>query len=141
MKWTWLLISKFHYCNLSLSNVHSPMKPPKPTRSKPIWRVTNVIYHDGCCLKILKRILTKFIWMKANEKIVETCSLGTIFWETTKTISKSFLKIKSNFYPLKVHNYHLVKVSKKKIYYFIIQGIFNHYKHCGMEFSLNSSIY
>jgi hypothetical protein len=31
-----------------------------------------------------------------------------------KFISKGLLKIRSNFDPLKVHTYHLVKVSQKK---------------------------
>jgi hypothetical protein len=127
IKWTWLLISKFQYCNLSLSNVHSPMKPLKPTRSKLVSKVANVICHDGCHLQILKRILIKFIWMKVNVKIVKTCSLGTIFWETTKAISKILLKIKSNFYLLKVHNYHLVKVLKKNISHVIL--LFHYSNH------------
>jgi hypothetical protein len=34
-----------------------------------------------------------------------------------KLISKRLLKTRSNFDPSKIHNYHLVKVSQKKISY------------------------
>ncbi len=52
IKWTWLLISKIQYFNLSLPNAHPLMKPLKP-RSKPILKVIDVIFHGGCHLKIL----------------------------------------------------------------------------------------
>ncbi len=38
-----------------------------------------------------------------------------ILTNTKKIISKGFLKTRSNSNPSKVHNYHLVKVSQKKI--------------------------
>ncbi len=42
--------------------------------------------------------------------------LGIFFVDKTqKKISKGLLKIRSNFDPSKVHNYHLVKVSQKHI--------------------------
>jgi hypothetical protein len=42
--------------------------------------------------------------------------LGIIFFDKhKKKISKGLLKIRSNFDPSKVHNYHLVKVSQKTI--------------------------
>ncbi len=53
IKWTRMLIFKFQYYNLSLPNVHPFIKPFKP-RSKHISKVTNVIYHGGCHLEILK---------------------------------------------------------------------------------------
>ncbi len=43
---------KFQYCNFLQSNVHPPMKLPKP-RSKPISKVIDVIYIGGSHLKIL----------------------------------------------------------------------------------------
>jgi hypothetical protein len=37
-----------------------------------------------------------------------------------KSISKGLLKIKSNFDPSKIHNYHLVKVLKKNSFHLIL---------------------
>jgi hypothetical protein len=52
IKWTWLLISNFQYCNLSLPNVQPPMKPLKP-KLKPISKIVDVICHGGCHLETL----------------------------------------------------------------------------------------
>jgi hypothetical protein len=63
----------------------------------------------------------KSILMKANVKILTTCSLSTIFFKNNKkSISKGLLKIRFNFDPSKVHNYHLVKVLNKSIFHLIL---------------------
>jgi hypothetical protein len=100
IKWTRMFIFKFHNCNLSLPNVHPLMKPLKP-RSKHISKVTNVIYHGGCHLEILKRIPIKFIWMKANVNILKTCSLSTFFEKKHKIhFNKTFENL-IQFWPQK----------------------------------------
>ncbi len=62
-----------------------------------------------------------------------------------KTFSNKLLKIKFNFDLSKLHNYHLIKVLKKKnshlIYYFIFQAILIHYKQFEAYFNMNYSIY
>jgi hypothetical protein len=58
--------------------------------------------------------------MKANIKIFQTCSLGTMFLKNNKkSISKGLLKIRFSFDPSKVHNHLLFKVFKKNT----LQGI------------------
>jgi len=84
--------------------------------------------------------------MKANVKILTTCSLSTIFSKKTKkSISKGLLKIRFNLDLSKVHNYHLVKVLSKSISHLILlfhsSRHISHYKHFGMGFDMNSSIY
>jgi hypothetical protein len=41
-------------------------------------------------------------------------------FEKKQSISKRFLKMRSNFETSKIHNYHLVKVFKKMISHFIL---------------------
>ncbi len=66
--------------------------------------------------------------MKANVKILKTCSLNTIFFKNNKkSILEGLLKIKFNFDPSKVHNYHLAKVLKKEISHLIL--LFHYSKH------------
>jgi hypothetical protein len=47
--------------------------------------------------------------MKAKVKIFKSCSL-----KQKKSISKRLLKIRSNFGPSKIHNYHLANGIEKK---------------------------
>jgi hypothetical protein len=66
--------------------------------------------------------------MKAKVNILKKCSLGRIcFKNNKKSISKGLLKIKFNFDPSKVHNYHLAKVLKKQISHLIL--LFHYSKH------------
>jgi hypothetical protein len=67
------------------------------------------------------------------------------FKNNKKSISKGLLKIRFNFDPSKVHNYHLVKVLNKSISHLILLFHYsrqlNHSKHFGMGFDMNSLIY
>jgi len=47
--------------------------------------------------------------MKAKVEIFKSCSL-----KQKNPFQKDFLKIRSNFGPLKIHNYHLANVIKKQ---------------------------
>jgi hypothetical protein len=71
--------------------------------------------NEGQC-KVLKNMLIK-----------HNC-----FLKQQKIYFKRTFEIKSNFDLSKVHNYHLVKVLKKRvlhlIYYFILKSILNHSK-------------
>jgi len=68
---------------------------------------------------LLKKKLIKSIRIKTHLDISIMYSLGISFLKTQKKfISKGVLKIKSNSYLSKVHNYHLIKVSQKKYFTF-----------------------
>ncbi len=89
------------------------MKPFK-TRSKPILENVVISWYGEITFKILKEKLIKFIKIKAHLDFSITYPLGTKnLSNEKKIISKKLLKTRSNFDPSKVHNYHLVKVSKK----------------------------
>jgi hypothetical protein len=91
------------------------MKPLK-TKSKPISKNVNVSRYGEITLKILKRKLIKSIRIKAYLDISNIYPWGTKkLTNKKKIISKGLLKTRSNFDLSKVHNYHLVKVSPKKI--------------------------
>jgi hypothetical protein len=66
-------------------------------------------------LKILEKNPINFIRIKAHLDISILYPWGTKKKLKKKIISKGLLKTRSNFDPSKVHNYHLVKVSQKKI--------------------------
>jgi hypothetical protein len=77
-------------------------------------------------LEILKEIPIKCTRIKAHLNILIMDPLGIeILINIKKFISKGLLKIRFNFDPLKVHNYHLVKVSQKKITFNFIISFFN----------------
>jgi hypothetical protein len=66
---------------------------------------------------ILKEKPIKSIRIKAHLNISITYSLGTTkLTNEKKIISKGLLKTRSNSNPSKVHNYHLVKISKKRFH-------------------------
>jgi hypothetical protein len=76
-----------------------------------------------CCwygeliLEIPKENPIKSMKIKTHLNISIMYPLGLIFLlNTKKFISKRLLKTRFNFDPSKVHNYHLVKVSQKKIH-------------------------
>lgn len=59
--------------------------------------------------------------MKAQLEILKTCSLAKFFWKNKNNyVLREHLKIRSMFDPLKVYNYHFVKVFKENIYHFIL---------------------
>jgi hypothetical protein len=64
-----------------------------------------------------------------------------ILTNTKKIISKGLSKIKSNFNPSKVHNYHVVKVFQKMISHLTLSlhssTHFNPYKQFEMKFNMN----
>jgi hypothetical protein len=70
----------------------------------------NVNWYGEITLKILKRKPIKSIRIKVYLDFSIMYPLGK-----KKFISKGLLKTRSNFHLSKVHNYHLVKVSPKKI--------------------------
>jgi len=79
----------------------------------------NVVVSWYCeiTLEILKKKPIKSIRIKAHLNILIMYPLGIeILTNTKKFISKGILKIRSNSKPSKIHNYHLVKVSKNKIH-------------------------
>ncbi len=61
-------------------------------KSKPISKVVDVIYYGGCQLKTLKGKLVKSTWMKAQVKILKTCSLSKKYLE-----KKSFQNTRTKF--------------------------------------------
>jgi hypothetical protein len=78
----------------------------------------NVVVSWYCeiALEILEKKPIKSMRIKGHLNILIMYPLGIIFLTNTKKIiSKGILKIRSNSNPSKVHNYHLVKVSKKII--------------------------
>jgi len=66
-------------------------------------------------LKFLKEKFIKSTRIKAHLYFNFVPIKHRNFDKHKKIISKRLLKIRSNFDPSKVHNYHLVKVSQKKI--------------------------
>jgi hypothetical protein len=77
--------------------------------------------------KILKGKLIKFIRIKAHLNVSIMYPLGTKKLDKWKEnfISKQLLKTRSNSTFSKVHNYHLVKVSQKKITFNFMISFFN----------------
>jgi hypothetical protein len=76
----------------------------------------NVNWYGEITLKILKRKPIKSIRMKVYLDFSIMYPLGkNKLTNKKKFISKGLLKTRSNFHLSKVHNYHLVKVSPKKI--------------------------
>jgi hypothetical protein len=77
----------------------------------------NVSLYGEITLKIQKEKPIKFIRIKAQLHISIMYSWGTKnLTNKKKFISKGLWKTRSNSNPSKVHNYHLVKVSQKKIH-------------------------
>ncbi len=67
-------------------------------------------------MEILKENPIKSIRIKTHLEVSIMYPLGLMFLiNTKKFISKRLLKIRFNFDLSKVHSYHLVKVSQKKI--------------------------
>jgi hypothetical protein len=72
-------------------------------------------------LKILKEKHIKFIKIKEHLDILIMYPWGAkILRNKKKFISKGLLKTRSNSKLLKVHNYHLVKVSQNKISHLLL---------------------
>jgi hypothetical protein len=102
-----------------------------------------VSWYGEFTLKILKENPIKCIRIKAHLNILIMDPLGIIFLINIKNfISKGLLKIRFNFDPSKVHNYHLVKVSQKKISHLTLSFHFSTrlspYNQFGMKFNMNS---
>jgi hypothetical protein len=70
-----------------------------------------VNWYGEITLKILEEKPIKSIKIKAHLDISIMYPLDTKNLTQKKIISKELLKIRFNFYPLKVHNHHLVKIS------------------------------
>jgi hypothetical protein len=92
------------------------MKPFK-IRSKPILKKVVISRYGEIILKILKEKPIKSIRIKAhlNISIMYPLGIKKLTNKKQKLISKRLLKIRSNSYTLKAHNYQLVKVSPKKL--------------------------
>jgi hypothetical protein len=81
------------------------MKLHKP-RSKPISKGIDVIYYDGCQKKKTHKVHMNEI---QNKDLKKMFIRHNFLKNKKKTISKRLLKIRFNFDPSKVHNYHLLR--------------------------------
>jgi hypothetical protein len=76
----------------------------------------NISWYSEIILKILKEKPHKIHQNKSPFRYFNYVPIGhKIFDKQKKIISKGLLKTRFNFDASKVHNYHLVKVSQKKI--------------------------
>jgi hypothetical protein len=88
---------------------------PLKTRSKLILK--NVVsWYCEITLEILKEKPIKSLGIKTHSNISIMYPLGIKNLTNKKNHFKRTFKTRSNFVPSKVHNYHLVKVSPKKIF-------------------------
>jgi hypothetical protein len=93
---------------------------PFKTRSKPILKNVVVNWYDEITLKFFKEKSIKFIRLKAHLDILIYVPIRHRNFDYIYIISKALLKLRSNSNPSKVHNYHLVKISQKKISHLIL---------------------